>query len=126
MLKVTIEGVLENGETVHKVLEGSFVSVMAINHSEERSEMRGTTAGGGIAREEYVEHAVCSLMNNTKQIARDTEEEGMLLRQATEQLKKRLDELAKDSGQKQESRSGLKMAVLAGDDVKEFLKGLLE
>lgn len=126
MLKVTIEGVLENGETVHKVLEGSFVSVMAINGSEEGSEMYGTTAGGGIAREEYVEHAVCSLMNNAKQLARDTEEEGMLLRQATEQIKKRLDEFSEESGQKKESGRNLKMAVLAGDDVKEFLKGLLE
>ena len=45
MLKVAIEGVLPDGESVNKVLEGSFVSAFVVNRAEDGSEMHGVALG---------------------------------------------------------------------------------
>lgn len=127
MLKVTIEGVLPDGESVNKVFEGSFVSAFAVNRTEDgRSEMRGSALGGGIASQEYVEHAMYMVMGHIKNTADGAGEEQKLLERAMDLIGERLDELEEKSKQKPENGRDLKVAVLAGDDAKEFLKGLLK
>jgi len=126
MLKVTIEGVLPDGESVNKVLEGSFVSAFVVNRAEDGSEMHGVALGGGLTPQDYVEHVVYAVVDNIKKMADDAGEEQKLLEQAMDLIGERLDELEEKSKQKPENGRDLKVAVLAGDDAKEFLKGLLK
>lgn len=127
MLKVTIEGVLSDGESVNEVLEGSFVSAFIINRTEDGcSEMRGASLGGGFTSKDYVEHAIHAVVNNIKKMADDAGEEQKLLERAMDLIGERLDELEEESKKKSKNGRDLKVAVLAGDDAAEFLKKLLQ
>lgn len=70
MLKVTIEGVLPDGESVNKVPEGSFVSAFVVNRAEDGSEMHGVALGGGLTPQDYVEHVVYAVVDNIKKDGR--------------------------------------------------------
>lgn len=126
MLKVTIEGVLPDGESVNKVIEGIFVSAFVVNRAEDGSEMHGVALGGGLTPQDYVEHVVYAVVDNIKKMADDAGEKQKLLERAMDLIGERLDEPEEESEKKSKNGRDVKVAVLAGDDAKEFLKGLLK
>jgi len=120
MLKMTIKGVLSNGEVLDRVLEGDLVSAFAIENKENSVLMDGCTAGNSDIKS--VTKAI--ILNLFRAIENDKNEQE-LLKMAVEQIKSRLDELAEKPGSEDAGRLDVKVAVVSGSDVAKFLKGLL-